>query len=73
VSGFLVGLCWFLLFFGGGIYLAYNRVGLITSTVATGVALLAYTLFGNWGFLWLLLLWLAFGVMVIPNLLEFRR
>ena len=56
MSGFLIGLGWFLLFFGGAIYLAYNRVSLISSTIATGAALLAYTLYGDWHFLWLLLL-----------------
>jgi acyl-CoA dehydrogenase len=73
VSGFLIGLGWFLLFLGGGVYLAYNRVSLISSTMATGAALLAYTFYGDWHFLWLLLLWLLFAVMVIPNMLEFRR
>ncbi|MFQ5982762.1 MAG: acyl-CoA dehydrogenase, partial [Woeseiaceae bacterium] len=73
MSGFIVGLFWFVLFVGGGIALAYNRIDLRRSTVATGSALLAYTIFGSGGFLWLLLLWLLFGVMVVPNLSEFRR
>lgn len=73
MSAFLIGLSWFFLFFGGAIFLAYNRISLITSTVSVGVALLAYSFFGNWHFLWLLLLWALFAVMVVPNLLEFRR
>jgi acyl-CoA dehydrogenase len=73
VSAFLLGLCWFLLFLGGGLYLAYNRVSLLPSTVAAGAALLAYTFYGDWHFLWLLVLWLFFAAMVVPNLLEFRR
>jgi acyl-CoA dehydrogenase len=73
VSGFLIGLAWFLLFFGGAIYLAYNRVNLLASTIASGVVLFIYTVFGSGNFFWLLLLWLAFAVMVIPNLREFRR
>ena len=73
MSGFIVSLFWFLLFVGGGVALAYNRVDLRTSTIATGIALLTYTIFGSGGFFWLLLLWLLFGVMVLPNLTEFRR
>jgi acyl-CoA dehydrogenase len=73
VSDFVVGLFWFLLFVGGGIYLAYNRVNLRTSTIATGTALLAYTLFGSGSFLWLLFLWLLFGGMAVLNLRDFRR
>ena len=42
MSDFLFSLFWFLLFFGGAIYLAYNRVNLLSSTVAMGAILLAY-------------------------------
>lgn len=73
MSGFLLGFFWFLLFFGGAIYLAYNRVGLLSSTVAMGGILLAYTLFGDPHLLWLLVLFLLFGLLVFPNLLELRR
>ena len=52
MSGLIVSLFWLLLFVGGGIALAYNRIDLRTSTVATGIALLAYTIFGSGGFLW---------------------
>lgn len=70
---FLVGLFWFLLFAGGAVYLAYNRVSLLNSTIAAGAALASYTLLGNGSFLWLLLLWLIFGGLVILNMDEFRR
>ena len=73
MSGFIVSLFWFLLFVGGGIALAYNRVDLRTSTIAAAISLLTYTIFGSGGFFWLLLLWLLFGVLVLPNLTEFRR
>ncbi len=73
MSSFLIGSFWLLLFVGGGIYLAYSRIDLLRSTVATGSALLAYTLLGDAAFLWLILLWLAFAIMVVPNLVEFRR
>ncbi len=73
MSDFVVGLFWFLLFVGGGIYLAYNRVNLRTSTIATGGALLAYTIFGSGSFPWLLVLWLLYGGMASLNLRDFRR
>ena len=73
MSGFIVSLFWFLLFVGGGIALAYNRVDLRTSTIAAAISLLTYTIFGSGGFFWLLLLWLLFGVLILPNLTEFRR
>ena len=73
MSGFTVGLLWFLLFFGGGVFLAYRRADLLTSTIATGVAVAAYVIFGDGHFLWKFVLIALFGVMVIPNLIEFRR
>ena len=73
MSSFIVSLFWLLLFVGGGIYLAYQRVDLRTSTITAGLAVLAYTIFGEAGFLWKLLLWAAFGAMIVPNLIEFRR
>ena len=73
MSGFIVSLLWLLLFVGGGIYLAYQRIDLRTSTIAAGLALATYTVFGDGHFLWLLLLWAGFAVMVVPNLLEVRR
>jgi acyl-CoA dehydrogenase len=73
LSDFIFILFWLLVFAGGGIALAYNRTSLRTATLATGIALLAYTIFGSGGFLWLMLLWLLFGVMILPNLTEFRR
>ena len=73
MSSLLASLFWLLLFVGGGIYLAYQRIDLRTSTIATGVALLAYTIFGEGHPLWLLLLWVAFGAMIVPNLVELRR
>ncbi|HUD96711.1 MAG TPA: acyl-CoA dehydrogenase [Woeseiaceae bacterium] len=72
MSSFVVGLMWFLLFAGGAVYLAYHRIGLFNSTVAAGAALLAYSLFGTPHFLWLLLLWLLFGVMVMLNMRDLR-
>ena len=73
MSSFIVGLFWLLLFAGGGIYLAYNRVSLQNATLAVGAALLAYSALGDGSFLWLLLLWIVFGGMALLNLKELRR
>jgi acyl-CoA dehydrogenase len=73
VSGFLLSLTWFLLFFGGALYLAYSRVSLITSTAFMGGILLAYAVFGHWHPLWLLVLILMFGLLVFPNFIDTRR
>ena len=73
MSSFIVSLFWLLLFVGGGIFLAYQRIDLRTSTIATGIALLAYTIFGDGAILWKLVLWALFGAMIVPNLIEFRR
>ena len=73
MSGILLSLFWFLLFFGGAIYLAYNRVSLLSSTVTMGAILLAYIVFGDGHWLWLLTLILLYGVLVFPNLPDIRR
>lgn len=73
MSSFVAGLLWFLLFAGGGIYLAYNRINLLAATTATGAALFVYSILGSAPFLWLLLLWAVFAVMVMANMTEFRR
>ena len=73
MSDLIVSLFWLLLFVGGGIYLAYQRIALRTSTIAAGIALLAYWIFGDGAILWKLFLTLLFGVMVVPNLIEVRR
>jgi acyl-CoA dehydrogenase len=69
----IISLLWALLLVGGAIYLAYERVDLRTSTVAAGLALVAYTVFGHGAWWWLLILWVLFGLMVVPNLTEVRR
>jgi acyl-CoA dehydrogenase len=73
VSGFAVSLFWALLFVGGGIYLAYQRIELRTSTIAAGIALAVYTVFGGGAWWWLVILWALFALMVVPNLIEVRR
>jgi acyl-CoA dehydrogenase len=66
-------LFWFLLFFGGALALAYQRVSLGRSTAIMGGILVAYTIFGSGGFLWTLLLWVLFAGLVALNLTDFRR
>jgi len=73
VSGFLLSLAWFLLFFGGALYLAYNRVSLISSTIAMGAIMVAYVFMGDGHWLWKLVLILLYGLLVFPNLLDLRR
>lgn len=65
-------LFWFLLFFGGALALAYQRVSLARSTAIAGGALLVYTILGD-GFLWTLLLWVLFAGLVALNLTDIRR
>lgn len=76
MSSFLVSLFWLLLFLGGGVYLAYQRINLRTSTIAAGIAVFAYSFYtfaGNGFWLWMLLLWAALGILIVPNLVELRR
>jgi acyl-CoA dehydrogenase len=73
VSGFTLSLAWFLLFFGGALYLAYNRVSLISSTITMGVILVAYVFLGDGYWLWKFFLILLYGLLVFPNLLDLRR
>jgi len=76
LSSLVVSLFWLLLFLGGGIYLAYQRIDLRTSTVAAGVATLAYSYYtfaGNGFWLWMLLLWAALAIMIVPNIADLRR
>jgi len=73
LSSFVVGLFWFLVFAGGGIYLAYNRINLLASSIAIGAGLVAYSLFGSASGFWLLILWLGFVPLTVANMEDFRR
>ncbi|MDG2107094.1 MAG: acyl-CoA dehydrogenase [Woeseiaceae bacterium] len=70
---FIIAFLWFLLFFSGGIFLAYQRVDLQSSTIAAGAAIAVYVIFSEGHPLWKLFLIAAFSVMLILNLIEFRR
>jgi acyl-CoA dehydrogenase len=63
---------WFLVLCGGALYLAYQRVSLRAATLATGITLLAYTLFREPSTAWLVTLWLTFSVMALLNVDAFR-
>ena len=76
MAGFVVGLSWFLLIFGGAVFLAYQRVDLLKSTIAAGVVALAYSIYtivGTGWWLWALLLWVPVGALIALNLVELRR
>ena len=64
---------WLLLFVGGAITLAYRRTDLRTTLVALGAALGVYTIFGDWHWLWLAVLWLGFGLLYRLTDDDFRR
>ncbi len=64
MSSLIVSLFWLSLLLGGGLFLAYQRIDLRTSTIAASVATFAYTIytFSGYGYwLWMLLLWVAVG------------
>ena len=63
----MVSIAWFLLFAGGALFLAYERVALRTATVAFGAALGAYTLLGGASTPWLVVLWLGFAALALLN------
>ena len=73
MSSLAASIFWLLLFVGGGLYLAYQRVDLRLSTVAAGAALVAYTFFGGWACWWLIIAWALFGLLIVPNMIELRR
>ncbi|HEY8520372.1 MAG TPA: acyl-CoA dehydrogenase [Gammaproteobacteria bacterium] len=66
-------LLWLLVLIGAPLALAYRRTDLRTSTIVLGALLVAYTLLGDGGFLWKLLLWIAFAGLAVLNAESFRR
>jgi acyl-CoA dehydrogenase len=59
---------WILFFLGGAFFFAYRRSSLVTATIAYGVAIFAYTSFGDGGALWLLFLWFVLVGLVLLNI-----
>jgi acyl-CoA dehydrogenase len=66
-------LFWLVLLIGAPITLAYRRTDLRTASAALAALLIAYTLFGDGGFLWTLLLWLLLGGLLALNSESLRR
>ncbi len=59
---------WLVIFFGGALYLAYNRVSLRAATIAVAVVLVAYSVFGSGSLPWTIALWTAFAALVLLNI-----
>lgn len=71
--GFISGLFWFALIFGGALTLAYKRVDLRTATIASGAGVLLLVLFsGTPGIIKFLLVLIVAG-MALLNIDDFRR
>jgi acyl-CoA dehydrogenase len=66
-------LFWLLLFLGGALTLAYQRVSLGRSTAIAAAALVAYSVLGGGGLLWTLILWVLLAGMIALNLTDLRR
>ncbi|HEX6571760.1 MAG TPA: acyl-CoA dehydrogenase [Steroidobacteraceae bacterium] len=65
-------LLWIVIFAGGALYLAYQRVSLRAATLIAGIALLAYTALGRGSMPWLLTLWPALALLALLNVDAFR-
>ena len=61
-------LFWTALFSGGALVLAYRRVSLRTATIAAGLMLVVYSLWGHGSLAWQILLWVAFAVLALLNI-----
>jgi acyl-CoA dehydrogenase len=59
---------WFLLFLIGALVLAYQRVSLLTATIAYGGALLLYALAGDASLTWMIVLCAVLAVLVLLNI-----
>ena len=55
------------------VVLAYRSIELRTSTISLGILLIAYMLIGDPGGIYLVLLWILFGLLVSVNIPEIRR
>src|SRR5512143_2618759 len=58
---------WTASFIVGALVLAYLRVSLRTATLAAGVMLVAYSLWGQGSLPWQIVLWVAFAVLALLN------
>jgi acyl-CoA dehydrogenase len=69
---FAIGLAWFLVFAGTALYLAYRRASLLKATLVLGALLVAYSLWGDAGWAWKTLLWVAFAPLALLNVAPLR-
>ena len=69
----MLSLVWLLLFAGGAVFLAYQRVSLRTATIAAAAALAAYSLFGYGSLAWMVVLWAALALLVALNIEPLRK
>ncbi len=63
---------WFLIFLGGALILAYQRVSLLTATITYGAALFVYALAGEGSLPWMIFLWLVLAGLVLLNIEPLR-
>jgi acyl-CoA dehydrogenase len=66
-------LVWLLILLAVPIALAYRRADLRTATAALGALLIVYTLFGDGGTFWKLILWVLFAGFAFLNIESLRR
>jgi len=66
-------LVWAVLLLAVPVALAYRRSDLRTSTASLGILLLVYTILGDGGFLWKLILWVLFAGLALLNIENLRR
>src|SRR6185436_12906631 len=64
---------WLVLLLGVPITLAYRRTALRASTLVLGALLILYSMLGDGGFLWKLILWVLFAGLAFLNLENARR
>ena len=64
---------WLVLLLAVPITLAYRRTDLRTSTLVLGALLIVYSLLGDGGFLWKLILWILFAGLAFLNVENLRR
>ncbi|HMB74247.1 MAG TPA: acyl-CoA dehydrogenase family protein, partial [Gammaproteobacteria bacterium] len=64
---------WLILFAALVITLLYRNTNLRSSTLAIGIFLVVYSIFGSGGALWTVALWIAFAAFACLNLEELRR
>ncbi len=64
---------WFLLSITTIVVVAYRSIPLRESTIILGVLLILYTIIGDAGGFYLILLWIAFGLLVSLNIPEIRQ